>query len=112
MQRETGPYSKNFPYLASIKERTSLSKPGSQKHTWHIVLDLKGSGYQYEVGDSIGIHSIHDHVLVQQTLKAMNASEDEIVTDKQGISYTLKEFLTKKANITEISRKFLGEITQ
>ena len=49
------PYGKENPFLASLKERRWLSKPGSGKNTYHIVLDLHGSGYTYQAGDSIGI---------------------------------------------------------
>ena len=80
--------------------------------THHIVLDLSKSGLTYSVGDSIAIYPIHDHALVQQTVVALGAKGDEAVVDKQGNSISLREFLAKKSNITEVSRKLIQELAQ
>lgn len=107
----SGGYNKQNPFLASIKERYSLNKAGSQKKTYHLVLDLKGSDLRYEVGDSIGVIPQHDSELVQKTLDAMRASGGEIVVDKQtGESIPLFDSLTSKVNITTISPKLLREV--
>lgn len=103
-------WNRNNPFLAKLTCRELLCKPGSRKITYHLVLSLKGSGITYEVGDSIGIWPINDPHLVERTLKAMHASGDEIVLDKEGQSFDLKEFLAKKANLSDVSRKFLQEI--
>ena len=52
-------YDKHHPFLASIKERYWLSNPGSQDNVYHVVLDLKDSGLQYQVGDSIAIYPVN-----------------------------------------------------
>lgn len=106
------PYSKTNPFLAKIKQRYSLCKNGSSKKTYHLVLDLAGSGLTYEVGDSLGIYPVNDPILVEKTLNAMKANGQEIIKDKQGLEYNLKEFLTSKANITEFSKKLLQEISK
>jgi sulfite reductase (NADPH) flavoprotein alpha-component len=104
-------YTRNHPFLASIKERYSLCKPGSKKNTQHIVVDLHDSGICYVVGDSIGIYPLHESILVEKTLKAMKATGKETVLDKHAEKeWLLHDFLTSQANITEISRKLLGEI--
>ncbi|MBA3958440.1 MAG: sulfite reductase [Parachlamydiaceae bacterium] len=104
-------YTKTNPFLASIKERYTLCKPGSDKNTQHIVLDLKGSGITYQIGDSIGIWPVNDPETVSKTLTCMGASGDETVLDRHGEhSYVLRDFLTNKANITEINRKLVAEI--
>lgn len=107
----TSPYNKQNPFLASIKERWTLSKPGSQKNTQHLVLDLTGSGMAYEVGDSIGIFPKHDPDLVSKTLRALGASGKEIILSKlNGESISLENYLTEKANITDISPKLFREV--
>ena len=104
-------YNKSNPFLSSIKDRYSLCKPGSEKSTYHVVLDLKNSGITYDIGDSIGIYATHDPELVNRSLKAMNAVGTEIINEKNtGNPVDLREFLTHKANITGISRKLLSEI--
>lgn len=106
-------YSKTHPFLATIKERYCLCKPGSTKNTQHVVLDLKGSHLTYTVGDCIGIKPYHDDLLVDKTIQAMHASGTEIVHDKHtGEAFTLREFLTHKANISDVSKKLFGEICQ
>lgn len=104
-------YSRNNPFLAKIKERTKLTKNGSKKNTYHIVLDISGSDIHYEVGDSVAIYPSNDKELVNWTLEAMKKTGTELVFDKQReFQIPLREFLEKKANITEVTKKFLSEI--
>lgn len=106
-------YTRTNPFIAKVKVRERLSKAGSKKNTHFIVLDISGSDIHYNVGDSIGIYPVNDPLLVTWTLRAMNATGDELVTDKQGENETtLKDFLETKANITEISKKFLIELAK
>lgn len=105
-------YSKSNPFKASIKERYSLCKQGSKKNTQHIVIDLKDSGISYEVGDCIAIFPQNDPIVTQQTLQAMKATGQETVYFRQeDQAWNLFDFLTSKANITEINRKLFSEIT-
>lgn len=105
-------YSKTNPFLATIKERSSLCKPGSKKNTQHLVLDLKGSGITYNVGDSIAIFPQNDPRLVQKTLNSMKASGFEKIIDKRTQkTWVLRDFLTNQANITEIHHKIVAEIS-
>jgi len=110
---ENIPYSRTNPFIAKVKIRERLSKTGSKKNTHYIALDISGSNIRYDVGDSIGIYPVNDPHLVIWTLRAMDATGHELVTDKQGENETtLKNFLETKANITEISKKFLIELTK
>lgn len=103
---ETNPiYSKTNPFISCIKERYPLCKPGSKKNTQHVVIDLKGSGIRYEVGDCIGVFPHNDPDLVNLTLKSLHMTGKEPIGET-----TLKEFLTYKGNITQFSRKFLSEV--
>lgn len=104
-------YNRQNPFLASIKERYSLAKPGSNKNTQHIVLDLKGSGFVYEAGDSIGIFPQHDFELISRTLKAIKAEGHETVHVKHTQELMpLAEFLAQRANLSDISPKLVREI--
>lgn len=108
LHMESVNYNKSNPFLATIKERYNLTLPGSKKNTQHIVLDISNSNLTYHVGDSIGIFPINHSDLVEKTLKAMHASGNEIIIDKHsGQSLPLHEFLTKKANVTDFSKKLL-----
>lgn len=89
-------YSKNHPFLASIKERYLLTGPGSQKETWHVVLDLKGSGLQYDVGDCVGILPTNSPEVVERTLDNLGLCDGSI-----------RSFLTHKANVTGLTRRIV-----
>lgn len=103
--------SKKKPFIASIKERYSLSKLGSQKNTHHIVLDLGNSCLDYDVGDSVGIYPQHDPELVSRTLHAIKATGNEEVIPKNATSpVPIRDFFTSQANITEISPQLFREI--
>lgn len=106
-------YDKNNPFLASIRERYILSKPGSQKKTQHLVLDISGSGMTYEVGDSFGVVPTNSPALVEKTLQALQAKGNDVIALPQsGETISLFQFLADKANITTVSQKFLEEVAK
>lgn len=102
-------FNKQNPFLASIKERYWLSKTGSQRQTYHVVLDLSGSGLKYSVGDSIAIYPVNVPAVVDRTIEAMKTTKDTKIVDKHGETYSLFEFLSRKANVTDVSRKLITE---
>jgi sulfite reductase (NADPH) flavoprotein alpha-component len=66
-------HSRDNPVEAAFVSRTRLNEPGSQKETWHIELDLAGSGLNYEVGDSFGVYPRNDPALVDAIVRALGA---------------------------------------
>lgn len=88
-------YTRTQPYLARIKERFSLTKEGSSKKTFHIVLDIRNAHFPFTVGDSVGVIPQNDPQEIQ-----------EIVDFVKGSSQ-LTEFLTYKANINRVTSSFL-----
>jgi sulfite reductase (NADPH) flavoprotein alpha-component len=68
--------SRDNPALATFLSRTRLNKPGSAKETWHVELDLKGSGIEYVVGDSFGIFPANDPALADAVIAALDAPAD------------------------------------
>lgn len=104
-------YTKDRPFIAKIKERYSLCVPGSEKNTQHIVLDLSGSDIHYEVGDSIGVWPSYDPVLIENVLIALKVNGNDTVRDRRtGLDWNLREYLTVKANISDLSKKLLLNI--
>jgi len=101
-------YTKDRPFLATIKERLPLSGEASKKKTQHIVIDLHDSGIVYEVGDCIGVYPHHDPELVDKTILAMKATGDEVIRDKRSEhDYGLSNFLHHKVNLSSINRKLI-----
>jgi sulfite reductase (NADPH) flavoprotein alpha-component len=67
---------RDCPAEATFLSRTKLNKPGSQKETWHIDIDLAGSGIDYAVGDSFGVFPLNEPALVDAVLAALHAPAD------------------------------------
>ena len=64
--------SRDNPVYATFLSRRLLNKPGSEKETWHIDIDLAGTDLDYVVGDSFGIFPANDHDLVTAVLAALD----------------------------------------
>jgi sulfite reductase (NADPH) flavoprotein alpha-component len=77
------------PAAGTFLSRTRLNKQGSAKETWHIELDLAGSGIEYTVGDSFGLFPTNDPALVEAVIKALGAPADFPIGGR-----TLREALT------------------
>jgi sulfite reductase (NADPH) flavoprotein alpha-component len=68
--------SRDNPTTATFLSRARLNKPGSEKETWHIELDLTDSGIDYVVGDAFGIFPRNDPHLADQVIAALDAPAD------------------------------------
>ncbi len=88
-------------FLATIKDRFCLNS-GSDKETWHLVLDIEGSGIEYKVGDCLGIYPTNDPALVSRILETFKASGSETIIDRKGNSHQLDFFLSSQANLLRL----------
>lgn len=68
--------SRDNPVYATFLSRRRLNKPGSEKETWHIDIDLADTDLDYAVGDCLGIFPANDPDLVDAVLAALNAPPD------------------------------------
>lgn len=93
-------------FTSSIKERVLLSKPGSSKATYHIVLDLKGSNLRYGVGDCAAILPANLHEEIEPILSHLSCSGAEKISLRGGAVERLDHFLIKGANLSKLSPKF------
>jgi sulfite reductase (NADPH) flavoprotein alpha-component len=93
-QRVAG-YSRDNPVEATFLKRTRLNKPGSNKETWHIDIDLKGCALDYTVGDSFGIAPTNDPALVAAVIRAIGAPADFPIGGR-----TLREVLTDGVSLS------------
>lgn len=91
-------------YLASLIERTNLTKPGSGKITKHLVLKVPEE-LTYEVGDSLAVYPENDSAEVEAL---MNFFDDALIQDPRSKEWrTLSGHLTAHAHILELTRGFL-----
>lgn len=106
-------FDRHHPFLAAIKERYLLNKPGSMKQTYHIALDMAGSGIQYHVGDSVGVIPRNSPALVERTLQAVKATGGEQIHDKRtNAMRSFAEHLTSYANITRLNKNILAALLE
>jgi sulfite reductase (NADPH) flavoprotein alpha-component len=87
--------SRDNPVYATFLSRRRLNKPGSEKETWHVDVDLSGTDLDYVVGDSFGIFAANDHDLAMAVLAALAAPPDFPIGDR-----TLREVLTDGVSLS------------
>jgi sulfite reductase (NADPH) flavoprotein alpha-component len=116
--------SRDNPLYATFLSRRRLNKPGSEKETWHIDIDLSGTDLDYAVGDSFGIFPANDHDLVTAVLAALEVPADfpiggrtfrEVLTDGVALSpapdmlFELISYLTGGERRQKAKRLAAGE---
>jgi sulfite reductase (NADPH) flavoprotein alpha-component len=106
------PYSRKNPFPARLLVNEKLNREGSEKETWHYEFSLAGSGLQYEVGDSMGVHPRNNPRLVEEILDALHFFGDEPVQNKEGEAFSIREGLLKHYQITQPSKQFLEVIVE
>ena len=84
-------------FLAPLTERRLLNKAGSSKETYHISLDIQGSGIVYHPGDCVAIIPENDPKLVA------------LIEEKLG-TLAFHDFLLKKANLSRVTGRFLEHV--
>jgi sulfite reductase (NADPH) flavoprotein alpha-component len=68
--------SRDNPAIGTFLSRTRLNRTGSEKTTWHIEIDLAGTGIDYTVGDAFGLFPTNDPALADAVLAALAAPPD------------------------------------
>jgi sulfite reductase (NADPH) flavoprotein alpha-component len=84
--------SREHPVEAIFLGRRRLNASTSDKETWHVDIDLSGSGIDYTVGDSLGIFPVNPAALVDAVIAQIGARPERLIGDK-----TFREHLLKQA---------------
>jgi sulfite reductase (NADPH) flavoprotein alpha-component len=104
-------YDRLNPYQSKIVERYRLNKEGSTKETWHVALDLKGSGISYRPGDSIAIYSQnHPHLVTGILASLAYTGSEEVLDSRTNKTDSIKEWLSSRANLSKPTKKLLVEL--
>lgn len=104
-------FSKDNPFPAKITENRLLNKPGSAKETRHIVVSLRGSGFSYTAGDSLGVYPVNRPSEVAEILERLGATGEEWVSPamlKLTSPITLREALMSRLALADPTAKVLG----
>ena len=106
-------YNVKNPFVAKVVKAYDLSGPGSPKNTRHYEIDLTGSGLEYTPGDSLAVQPTNDPALVEDTIKALGLTGDEIVKHpKSGAEVPLRQTLFEANLLTEVDNKLIKAIAE
>lgn len=97
-------YGKKNPFPSEILEKVLLNGEGTKKETWHLEMNLEGSGLVYEAGDSLGLIAYNAPDMVESVLVATGFDGATEVTLKSGATVSLGEALKSSLDITALSR--------
>ena len=97
------PYSKEKPFAATLLIIQKLTARGSIKDTYHLEIDLAGSGLSYGPGDALGVWADNDKALVKEILAELNIESQARVRFKDE-EFSVEELLRKKLEITLLNK--------
>ncbi|KAB7672631.1 sulfite reductase subunit alpha [Bacillus sp. B1-b2] len=101
-------YSRKNPFPATVLKNINLNLEGSNRETRHLELSLKGSGFTYNPGDTLGIVPENEIQLVEELISEMKWDGEALVPiNKLGEQLPLKEALTTYFEITLLTKKIL-----
>ncbi len=101
--------SKDNPVFAYLYTRYRLNEPISSKETWHIGVDISGSGINYKPGDCLGVIPKNPRPLVDRLLRYFELLSDlEIEDPRTKEKYPLFHWLHERVDITILSEKLFS----
>src|SRR5690606_29938986 len=91
-----------------------LSGPGAPKNTRHYEIDLSGGSLEYTPGDSLAVQPTNDPVLVDDTLKVLGFTGEEVVTHPKNaaLQVPIRQALTEGSLLTEVDNKLIKAIIE
>jgi sulfite reductase (NADPH) flavoprotein alpha-component len=105
-------YDRDHPFLATVTKRIELAKPESTRRTVHIEIDLADSGITYRPGDCLAVMPTNPEPVVRNTLAALNASGEELVSFRNSDPVSIRTLLTSKVDLCRCSKKLVQIIEE
>jgi len=99
------------PYKARLTANYSLSGPGSNKDTRHLVVHLGASGITYVPGDSLGVVPRNFPKTVDELLPHLGLAPDTTVELPTG-STGLRDLLISGHILNRVSKKFVKAVLE
>jgi sulfite reductase (NADPH) flavoprotein alpha-component len=96
-------YTRNNPFLSTVRVNELLTGEGSEKETRHIELILD-EGMTYTPGDAVGILPENRVEAVADVLAALRFKGDERVLDHYKVEISLEEALRNRLGIGKLAR--------
>ncbi|CAN5616259.1 sulfite reductase subunit alpha [soil metagenome] len=102
--------SRKQPIPARVLRSVNLNRPGSEKQTHHVEIDLADSGLTYNVGDSLGVYPVNCPDLVAAVLQALGASGDESILMPSGQTVLIHEALSRQCCLATPTEELLDRL--
>ena len=99
-------WTRSNPFVARISENRLLSKPGSNKDTRHIVVDIEGSNLAYHIGDSLGVFAKNPANLVDELLRLLKIDPSAAIAGPTG-NVALRDALITGYTLNRVGKKFV-----
>jgi sulfite reductase (NADPH) flavoprotein alpha-component len=96
-------YTRNHPFLSTVRVNELQTAEGSEKETRHIELTLD-EGMTYTPGDAVGINPENRASAVAEVLAALRFKGDERVLDHYKVEISLEEALRTRLSIGKLAR--------
>jgi sulfite reductase (NADPH) flavoprotein alpha-component len=96
-------YTRNSPFLSTVRVNELLTAEGSEKETRHVELTLD-EGMTYTPGDAVGIIPENRAEAVADVLAALKFRGDERVLDHYKVEISLEEALRTRLGIGKLAR--------
>jgi len=108
----TSVYSRTNPFPGKMVVNRRLNEGNRNKETRHHEISLAGSGLTFEPGDSMAVCASNDPPLVEEIIRALGATGDEIVPAGKNETAPLRQALLRNYSITTPTPKFLKAIVE
>jgi sulfite reductase (NADPH) flavoprotein alpha-component len=105
---QSSKYTRNHPFLSTVRVNELLTGEGSEKETLHAELTLD-EGMTYTPGDAVGIAPENRFEAVADVLKALRFRGDERVLDHYKVEISLEEALRTRLGIGKLTRGSVGQ---
>src|SRR5213080_4982550 len=105
-------YSRTNPFPGKMVVNRRLNEGNRNKETRHHEISLAGSGLTFEPGDSMAVCASNDPPLVEEIIRALGATGDEIVPAGKNETAPLRQALLRNYSITTPTPKFLKAIVE
>src|SRR5271170_585719 len=96
-------YTRNHPFLSTVRVNELQTAAGSEKETRHIELTLD-EGMTYTPGDAVGIDPQNRAAEVEGVMAALGFKGDERVLDHYKVEISLEEALRTRLSIGKLAR--------
>src|SRR5213076_2589620 len=108
----TSVYSRTNPFPGKMVVNRRLNEGNRNKETRHHEISLAGSRMNFEPGDSMAVCASNDPPLVEEIIRALGATGDEIVPAGKNETAPFRDALLRNYSITTPTPKFLKAIVE